>query len=119
MTDADVYTLKGVVKALAALRTGGESVPTLSQAAELATLGERAATDALLCVLGVAMLTADHNASYIGWLCIQLAGYLAEAHPQQPTSSEVLQLLARIASETRPEATVAVTSLNKSDQGAN
>ena len=120
MTDTDVHTLKGVVKALAELRRSDGAVPSEAQAAELATLGERAATDALLCILGVGVLTADHGASYLGYICIKIAHLLADAHPQQPTPAQVLQMLAGLAAAANASAPIpALTSPNTTDQGKN
>lgn len=119
MTDADVTTLKGVIRALAELRNSGGAVPTPAQADELATIGEHAATDALLCVLGVAVLSADHGATYLGGMCIRIAQLLAESHPQQPTTADMLRLLAKLAADATAFDDISLTGTNKSDQGKN
>lgn len=119
MTDADVLSIKSMVAALADLRTSGGCVPTPTQAASLAQVGEKSATEALMCLLGVGVLTADHGASYLGYVAVKIAHLLAECHPEQPTTAQVLRLLANLADDCNNTFDKSLTSTNKSDQGSN
>ena len=119
MTDGDVKTLKGVIAALSDLYSSGGGVPSPAQAAELATVGEKAATNAIMALLGVGVLTADHGASYLGYIAVKIAHLLAECHPEQPTTAQVLRLLANLADDVNNKFDATLTGTNKSDQGKN